>query len=759
MKFLSLLVYCTPENPSFMISSKQIFTLIFCIASLGNIIAQDDYTAAVYNVDRPSTSIAIIEAAPTIDGNIIGDEVWQTIAPVTEMKQLQPNYGFDPSERTEIRMAQTPTMLYVSAICYDSNPELLVVSDARRDAPLDNTDAFLFILDTYHDGRNGFMFGTNSIGAEYDAQVDNEGQGNFNSNRQQGGVIGGFNLNWDASWEVKTEVGDYGWSAEFAIPLRTIRFASGDNISWGLNFQRNIRKTNEINYWALLPLGLDLKRLSLAGDLEGLKLQSPNNLKFIPYALTAAAKDFTIPDLETDFDAEVGADIKYSVTPAITLDLTYNTDFAQVEVDDQQVNLDRFNLFFPEKRPFFLENAGLFSVGSPGEVDLFFSRRIGIGEGGRQVPIIGGARVSGKANKTNIGFLSMFTDDIKEESINQNNYTVARVNHEFQGRSAIGAAFVSRTGMGEEVEDDFNRTIAIDGRYGIGKKAQLSGFYSRSTTPGIEDAEYSFKTQAQYEWGGWNLNAAYTEVGEGFNPEVGFLLRSAFRKVEFLVLHNLRPKNPNSSFLELRPHISYRGYWNFEGFQETGFLHIDNHWEFKSGTEVHTGINFTTEGVVQDFEIVDGVTVPAGTYDHAEAQIVFFTNRSKPFAISTRHVLGGFFGGKKYANTVSAFLRVGDKFTSEFSLRRNDISLPNGDFDTNIFSSRISYNFTPNLFIQSLIQYNSVASRWSANVRFAWLQRANSGLFLVFNQVQEDRFGVENRSFIVKYTHLFDVLN
>ncbi len=747
------------ENPTYMFFPKRIIAFCICLVSYLGGHSQDDYSTGNYNVERPSMTVNLVESNPEIDGNVLEDEWWQAIAPVTELKQLQPNYGYDPSEKTEIRMAQTPTMLYVSAVCYDSNPEQLVVSDARRDASLDNTDAFLFIVDTYHDGRNGFMFGTNSIGAEYDAQVDNEGQGNFNANRQQGGVIGGFNLNWDASWQVKTEVGEYGWSAEFAIPLKTIRFASGENRTWGINFQRNIRKTNEINFWALLPLGLDLKRLSLAGDLNGLKLQSPNNLKFIPYALTAAAKDFTDPDSETDYDGEIGADIKYSVTPAITLDLTYNTDFAQVEVDDQQVNLDRFNLFFPEKRPFFLENAGLFTVGSPGEVDLFFSRRIGIGEGGRQVPIIGGARLSGKANKTNIGVLSMFTDEIEEDGIIKNNFSVARINHEFRGRSAIGGAFVGRFGMGSELEDDYNRTIAIDGRYGIGKRAQVGGYFARSSTPGIESDQYSFKTNAEYVWGGWNMSAGYTQVGEGFNPEVGFLLRTAFRKPEFRVLYHLRPKNPDSPFLELRPHISYRGYWNFEGFQETGFLHIDNHWELKSGTEFHTGINFTTEGVVNDFEIFDGVTVPSGTYDHAEAQIIFFTNRSKPFAISTRHVLGGFFGGKRYANTVSAFVRVGDKFTSEFSLRRNDIRLPYGDFDTNIFSSRISYNFKPNLFIQSLIQYNSVTSRWSANVRFAWLQRANSGLFLVFNQVREDMLGVENRNFIVKYTHLFDVLN
>jgi len=237
---------------------------------------------------------------------------------------------------------------------------------------------FLFILDTYKDSQNGFVFGTNSVGIEYDAQVDNEGQGNFNNNRQQGGVIGGFNLNWDASWEVKTKVGEFGWSAEFAIPFRTLRFKSGENTTWGINFRRNIRKTNEIAFWSQMPLGLDMKRLSLAGTLTGLDIKNPGNLKVIPYALGRVDRDFTDPDGETEVNGDIGVDVKYSVTPSITLDLTYNTDFAQVEVDDQQVNLDRFNLFFPEKRPFFLENAGLFTVGSPGEVDLFFSRRIGI---------------------------------------------------------------------------------------------------------------------------------------------------------------------------------------------------------------------------------------------------------------------------------------------------------------------------------------------------------------------------------------------
>ncbi len=327
------------------------------------------------SIQRPEARAVAIDKAPDIDGDIMNDAVWSTIEPISTLQQTQPQYGTSVSERTDIRIAYTSSTLYISAICHDSNPTGLVVNDARRDASLNGTDAIIFIFDTYKDGQNGFVFGTNSIGIEYDAQIDNEGVGNFNNNRQQGGTIGGVNLNWDAAWTVSTQVGDYGWSAEFAIPLKTLRFSSGDQ-SWGMNVQRNISKNNEIAFWSLMPLNFDLNRVSLAGSLHGLNLKSQGNLKAIPYVLAQSARDFNTSD-EYESRVAAGLDIKYSVTPALTLDLTYNTDFAQVEVDDQQINLDRFNLFFPEKRPFFLENAGQFSVGSPGEVDLFFSRRIG----------------------------------------------------------------------------------------------------------------------------------------------------------------------------------------------------------------------------------------------------------------------------------------------------------------------------------------------------------------------------------------------
>ncbi len=722
----------------------------------------DGYSQTVTNMpdvkNRPTAKATTLAAEMKIDGEVLNDEVWQEITPIEEMWQTKPNSGFPASEKTEIRIALTAATFYLSVVCYDKEPERLVVSDARRDATLDNTDSFIFILDTYHDSQNGFMFGTNSLGIEYDAQVDNEGQGNFTGNRMQSGTVGGFNLNWDASWEVRSKVGEFGWSAEFAIPLRTLRFASGKDQVWGINFQRIIRKTNEIDYWAALPIQFDIKRLSLAGTLTGLNLQSPGNLKLIPYILGQASHDYTQPDDKTEYRPAVGMDVKYSITPAVTLDLTYNTDFAQVEVDQQQINLDRFNLFFPEKRPFFLENAGFFAVGSPGEVDLFFSRKIGLDESGKRVPIIGGGRLSGKLNNTSFGLLNMFTDQVNEgdvTTIQRNNFTVARVSHQFAQRSYFGGMFVNREGMGN-LENDYNRTLAVDGRWGFGKKAQLFGFYAKTITPGDSINTDAFRLQGNYEWNGLRLNLSYQQVSEGFNPEVGFLLRSAYRKPEVMVYKQVR-MNGRYGLLELRPHVTYRSYWNFNDFQETSYLHVDNHWVWVSGLEIHTGINFTTEGVVTPFEISKDVWVPAATYNHQEAQIVFMTNQSKPIYLNTRSIIGGSFGGTRYINSVTVGLRSGDKLTSELSLAVNDVKLEAGDFVASILGARISYSFRPRINLQSFIQYNSAADLWSANIRFSLLEQANTGLFVVYNEVYQ--YGeISNRSLTIKYTRMFDVL-
>jgi hypothetical protein len=703
--------------------------------------------------DRPEIKANYIKDEPVIDGDVLNDNLWNSILPINSMIQITPNYGELSSEKTEIRVAYSDNNFFVAFIGFDKEPSKIVVSDSKRDADLNDEDSFLFIVDTYNDLQNGFLFGTNSDGMQYDAQIDNEGIGSFNPNsRQKGGTLGGTNVNWDSSWEVKTIKGDFGWSAEFSIPLRSLRFLTGDNKTWGVNFQRNISKNSETSFWASLPLGFDIKRLSIAGKLYGLNLKNPKNLKVIPYTLGTSSYQKFQKNTSVAADFATGVDVKYSLTPGLTLDLTYNTDFAQVEVDEQQVNLDRFNLFFPEKRAFFLENAGQFSVGSPGEVDLFFSRRIGIGDNGQVVPIKGGGRVSGKIGQTNIGILSMVTEDLFE-----NNFSVARVNHDFSNsRSSLGMIYVGKNEIGNS--NSFNKVYAIDGKLGLGKKADISGFFSKSDSPNISSNDHSFKLIANYNWDGWRINAGYTEVGEGFNPEVGFLLRTAFKKPEFIIFKQIRLEN-FGPFLEVRPHIAHRSYFDFQDRLVSGWTHIDNHWVWPSGFEVHTGVNITSEGVYDAFKISD-VEIPAGDYNHQEFQLYLQSNPNTALNYTSRTVLGGYYGGDRFLTSNSINYRIGNKFNSTLNLDYTKLKLKNGDINAFITGLRLSYSFSPKMYLQSLVQYNNVTNITSVNTRFGMLQTANSGLFVVVNFVRDsDWFDYLNsQSISIKYSYQFDVL-
>jgi len=733
---------------------KTSLFIIFFFSFQSTIYSQEDFIKV-----RPEVKINYIENDPIIDGNVINDKIWNSIFPITSMTQVTPNFGEPSSEKTEIRLAYTDRNLYISVVGFDSDPSKIVVSDSKRDADLNDEDSFLFILDTYNDFQNGFLFGTNSDGMQYDAQIDNEGIGNFNPNsRQKGGTLGGTNVNWDASWEVKTIKGDFGWSAEFSIPLSSLRFLPGENKTWGLNFQRNISKNSETSFWASLPLGFDIKRVSISGKLKGLDLKSPKNLKIIPYTIGNASYQKLDNQTDVSVDLDAGFDIKYSLTPGLTLDLTYNTDFAQVEVDEQQVNLDRFNLFFPEKRAFFLENAGQFSVGSPGEVDLFFSRRIGIGDEGQVVPIKGGGRISGKIGQTNVGILNMVTDEISDQSIYENNFSVARVNHDFNNsRSSLGVVYVGKNEMGDS-NKHYNNVYAIDGKLGLGKKADITGFFSKSDSPGIDSSDHSFKLIANYNWDGWRINAGYTEVGEGFNPEVGFLMRSAFKKPEFIVFKQIRLKD-FGPLLEVRPHIAHRSYFDFQDRLVSSWTHIDNHWVWPSGFEIHTGVNITSEGVFDAFKISD-VEIPSGEYYHNELQLYIKSNPNTALSFTSRTVIGGYYGGDRFLFSNNIKYRIGNKFNSTLNLDYTKLNLENGDINALISGLRLSYSFSPKMYLQSLIQYNNVTNVTSVNTRFGMLQTANSGLFIVINFIKDsDWFDyINNRSISVKYSYQFDAL-
>ena len=367
----------------FLRSSSVIVALLLCAAS------------AAEPADRPHGHAAYLSEAPTLDGNVVDDPAWADIEPFTGFSQLRPDNGAPASQRTEVYFGFTEDTLHVGVICHETDPSTITVSNDGA-----QSDSFTMVLDTYGTGQAGVLFGTNPVGAEYDGQVAQE----F------------VDWNWSTVWEVQAVTGESGWSAELAIPFAALRYGKGDVQTWRVNFARVIRRNNEVSYWAPVPRQFSMFRLTLAGTIDGIRVPPRRReLKVTPYALARFERGGVVDGAQRNDDA--GFDVKYSITPSLTLDLTYNTDFAQVESDQQQVNLGRFSLFFPETRPFFLENAGLFQVGIPGAAQVFHSRRIGIASDGRRLPIEGGVRLSGKLGPaTNLGLLHMRFDGVADGS-------------------------------------------------------------------------------------------------------------------------------------------------------------------------------------------------------------------------------------------------------------------------------------------------------------------------------------------------------
>jgi hypothetical protein len=730
---------------------------------------------------RPHLTAVPVPAPPLLDGEVTSDPAWAIAPPATGFVQQSPDEGQPASEATEVRVVYTKDTLYVGVICFDRAPGNIVLAEGRRDSALDKVDSFRVLLDTFGDRQNAFVFGTTPAGAEFDGQVINDGGGNdFVLGGQQGGSLAGFNLNWDGAWDVRTRVGPSGWSAEIAIPFRTLRYAGGGRQLWGLNFQRVIQARNETSYWAPLGRQQQLYRVSEAGTLDGLDLPLQRNLKLVPYVLVdmqriyVAAPAPGVPLAPTgrdwDFGADAGGEIKYSVTPSLTLDATVRTDFAQVEVDEQQLQLDRFNLFFPEKRPFFLENAGLFSVGAPGDIDLFFSRRIGIGPAGQVIPIVGGARLSGKVGPARIGLLNMQTEELAGVDP-ANNFTVARFAWELGNRSSVGAFFSNRQATGVAGwRDDYGRSYAADARWGIGRYGLVSGFFAATQTPGSPERPIAWSVGPLYDGPSWLLEVRASEAGAGFDPQVGFLERSVYRKAEYTALYRWRPE-ALLGLKELRPHTSGSAYYKPDGYLESRFIHLDNHWEWRNGLELHTGVNLTHEGVQERFEIDPKrmIFVEPGEYDNAEAQIVLQTPPAWPLIFEGTLVAGGFFGGSRLSPRGELLFRAGDLLSAELRWEHNRIRLPEGRFVVNRGLLRLSYSFTPRTFVQALVQYNDRFDIWSSNLRLGWLRDANTGLFVVYNENQgigdDDALDsalrglyVRDRSLVVKLSWMFDVL-
>jgi hypothetical protein len=704
---------------------------------------QPDAAAPATVAPRPVASAARVAEAPVVDG-LLDDRAWQDASRLTGFMQSDPFEGESASESTEVRIVYDDEALYVAVMLHDSDPSRIVTTDTRRDAGLGEMDSFQMILDTYLDQQNGFVFGTNAAGIQYDAQVRNQGNPS---------------ASWDGSWDVRTRVTETGWTAEFRIPLRTLRYGPAPQ-TWGVNFFRNIQRTRERTYWAPLAREYNLGRLSSAGELRDLNLQTPRNFKVLPYVVSSANRNFT-PGATTGLDGDVGFDAKFGLTPSLNLDATYNTDFAQVEVDTQQINLTRFNLRFPEKRPFFLENSGLFQIGKDRELDLFFSRRIGLDDNGALVPIRGGGRVSGKVNGFNVGVLNMQTGNAGRRP--GNNFSALRASRDLPNRSGIGAMFVNRAATGSLASSgDWNRTWGADARLGLGEHFTTSGFAARTETPGLAGRDYAYNVDSEWDDGRHFAALEWGVTGEDFNPEAGFLeTPGGYRRFRVRLEETMRQETIRGwGFRDLLPHMNYTRYDYLDGGLLNAELHVDNHWDWENGNFVTAALNGTWDGLRVPFQVYPGITIPAGEHGGPRLTLRANSDRRQWMFGRMQWDIGRFLNGDQNGLTAQLMLRDSGRLAVDTTWNYRAIALPQGAFHTNLGNMRVTYNFTPSVFVQSLLQYNDRTDRWSTNLRLHWLETAGTGLFVVYNDTESlNGVGPINRLFIVKYVRQFDILN
>lgn len=674
-----------------------------------------------------------LSVMPNLDGDVKNDPAWQDVVPFTDFTQWAPANGKPASRKTEVFLGYSDKFLYVGAICYEDDPNDIVVSSNGFES-----DSFLMVFDTFLNGQTGVAIGTNPIGEEYDASVANE-YGDWN---------------WSTLWKVKTQYIDEGWSAEFEIPFESLSYGNASIQTWGVNFQRINQKINESSYWAPLPTQFGVFRLSLAGRMQGIKVPPRlRNLKFTPYASTGQERSVWLAEKTIHRERDAGFDIKYSLTPSMTLDFTYNTDFAQVEADFLQINLGRFSLFFPETRPFFLENAGIFDVWGSG-LDLFHSRRIGIGSGGVKLPINGGAKITGKIGaNNNVGLLLVRADS--DTIASESDFFVARYQKELENRSSFGVIATRR-----DEQDVSHHTIGIDGRWGIGDQTELNAFFAKTDSPGEQNDEHAFAVEGKFDSPVWRYNLGYQEIGKGFNPAVGYLQRSDYRRVNGTLHHSWQMED-TMGLKEWNQYYFYDGYWDFDGYQESGLLHLETWFVWKNGADFWPVVEFIREGVKEDF-FISGELIPAGNYDTVEYSINGGTPSTKALRASVNLFQGGFYNGDRFGANVFLRLQSDKRWRLFLAYIHNDIDLPNQAeaFSVDLGRFGVTCAFTGKTKISALFQRNFADDVVAMNVRFSWLRSANTGLFVVYNEFDErgQKLGFYRKEILVKYTHLFDVL-
>ena len=706
-----------------------------------------------------------------LDG-ALDEAIYAEIPPLTGFVQQAPNEGEPATERTEAWVFYDDQYMYVSARLWDSAPESQwVANEMQRDSTqLIANDSFSAVFDTFYDRRNGVAFMVNPIGGFFDYEISNEG----NANRD-----------WNPIWDVKIGRFDGGWTTEFQIPFKSIRFKPGTAQTWGLQLARIIQWKNELVYLTPIPIsaGRGEFRLSAAATLTGVEVPAGNRtFEIKPYAIGSLATDVNaVPLVLNQPDGAIGVDVKYGVTPNLTADFTYNTDFAQVEVDEQQVNLTRFSLFFPEKRDFFLEGQGIFNFGrgvsiprgpggnsgrnpgagyrGSGDVPtIFFSRRIGL-SGGRTVPILGGGRLTGKVGKFSIGAVNIQTGDEPTVGALSTNFTALRVKRDILRRSSIGMIATSRSVS--TVGEGSNEAYGVDAVFSFYDNVNFNGYYARTQTPGLEGDDVSYQGAFSYNGDRYGFKLDHLLVGDNFNPEVGFLRRDDFKRTFASARVSPRPASIRAvRQFTLEASLDYIE--NGAGQVETRLAQARFDMEFENSDRIGFDAQESYELLVRPFNIASNVTIPVGGYAFRDVFLSYAMGPQRRLAGTFSIQRGEFFSGNI---TVMGFQRgrieVTPQLSIEPSISINQVELPGGAFTAKLISSRITYTLTPRSFVGGLLQYNSSRDALSLNLRLRWEYQPGSEFFVVYNDQRDTTLGLrhfpflENRAFVIKFTKLF----
>jgi hypothetical protein len=598
------------------------------------------------------------------------------------------------------------------------------------------------------------VFSTNSVGAKADTQMANEGRD--------------VNTNWDAVWWVQSRRTAEGWTAEFRIPFKTLRFDTGDAKSWGINFARRVRRKTEVSYWSPVSRAYTIYRASAEGNLTGLSgLKKGRNIRLKPFLAAGAVRGVGEDGFDRDLSA--GMDLKAGITSSLTFDATINPDFAQAEADEQQVNLTQFSLFFPEKREFFLENAGIFYIGdiprnkrassrfSPPEEDvlLFFSRRIGLTDSGAQLPLYGGARLTGRAGAFGLGFMTMQSEEVDERA--GNNYTVARVRGDILKSSDVGAIFLSRQPAGSS--DDFNRVAGVDANFRFFKSFSINSFAARSDSPRVTTNQNAAKLAIGWEDSLKRLGASIMTIGEGFKDDMGFVRRSGVTRQFYDIAFLPQPESLRKyGIRQLQPHARAFIYDDPNGSLVSRTIHVAHQTTWNNGSYMEYAFEPRVESITKPFLISPGVAIPAGRYDWYQHLLLYEGDHSRALSGSIRYTFGGFWSGSQKVTQASVLYRPTYRMVFDLGFQITDIALivPAKEFTTTLVNLRTGYSFSTNMFLDTLLQYRNDVKQFSANVRFNLIHRPLSDFFIVYNESQfTDINQPTGRGLVVKYTQMF----